>query len=111
LKCHATGDPTHDKTATAPNFLQAGERLREAWAERWVTDPAKIIPGTAMPSGLFQREGDRWVFRGTLPADVKNYTGDDADLMVRYLLAMTPDEQRRLVGHTPSGGAAPPSGK
>ena len=23
LKCHATGDPAHDRTATAPNFLQA----------------------------------------------------------------------------------------
>src|SRR5580704_1503146 len=23
LKCHATGDPVHDRTATAPNFLQA----------------------------------------------------------------------------------------
>ena len=25
LKCHATGDPTHDKNATAPNFLSAGD--------------------------------------------------------------------------------------
>ena len=28
LKCHMTGDQTHDLTATAPNFLQAGQRLK-----------------------------------------------------------------------------------
>ncbi len=31
LKCHATGDPAHDKNATAPNFLLAKDRLRPAW--------------------------------------------------------------------------------
>ena len=111
LKCHATGDPAHDKLATAPNFILAGGRLRQAWAERWVTDPAKIIPGTAMPSGLFNRVGDRWIFNGKLPGAFDNYHGDHADLMVRFLLAMTPEEQRRLGGRTPSGGGAAPSGK
>jgi len=28
LKCHATGDPAHDRFATAPNFLQARGRLK-----------------------------------------------------------------------------------
>ncbi|HET9399555.1 MAG TPA: c-type cytochrome [Candidatus Acidoferrales bacterium] len=107
LKCHATGDPTHDKNATAPNFLLAGSRLRSAWATRWVTDPAKIIPGTAMPSGLFHREGERWVFTGTVPAEFKSYSGDHADLMVRYLMEITPDEQRRLQGKSGGGAAAP----
>lgn len=107
LKCHATGDPNHDKNATAPNFLLAGNRLRSAWATRWVTDPAKIIPGTAMPSGLFHREGERWVFTGTVPAEFKSYAGDHADLMVRYLMEITPDEQRRLQGKSGGGAAAP----
>src|SRR5262249_32207058 len=31
LKCHATGDPNHDKTATAPNFTLAKERLKPGW--------------------------------------------------------------------------------
>jgi hypothetical protein len=61
-----------------------------------------------MPSGLFQREGDRWVFRGTIPAEFKSYTGDHANLMVRYLLEMTPEEQRRLIGRTPAGGGGSP---
>jgi cytochrome c2 len=110
LKCHATGDPNHDKNATAPNFLMAGQRLRSAWAVRWVTDPAKIIPGTAMPSGLFHRVDNRWVFAGTVPPQFSHYTGDHADLMVRYLMEITPEEQRRLVGSTPKAASSAGAG-
>jgi hypothetical protein len=100
LKCHATGDPAHDKNATAPNFLLAKDRLRPAWTERWITNPQLIAPGTAMPSGLFRREGDRWVFSGPLPPSFNGYKGDHADLLVRYMFQMTPEEQRALVGRT-----------
>ncbi|HZU44359.1 MAG TPA: cytochrome c, partial [Terriglobales bacterium] len=62
LKCHATGDPAHDRTATAPNFLLAKERLKPDWVNQWILDPQAISPGTSMPSGLFRKEGDRWVF-------------------------------------------------
>jgi cytochrome c551/c552 len=102
LKCHMTGNPAHDKNATAPSFLLAGQRLRAPWTERWITEPATIIPGTAMPSGLFVRLGERWVFNGPLPAAAKNYTGDEADLLVRYLFELTPQEQAALSGRTPS---------
>jgi cytochrome c551/c552 len=105
LKCHATGDPAHDKTAIAPNFLFAKERLQPAWTERWITNPALIAPGTAMPSGLFKRDGDHWVFSGPLPASFRGYTGDHANLLVRYMFQLTPEEQRSLLGRTPSGGA------
>src|SRR5258708_31217194 len=46
LKCHATGDPSHDKTATAPNFLQAKGRLKPDCAKRRILDPQPIIPVT-----------------------------------------------------------------
>jgi cytochrome c551/c552 len=105
LKCHATGDPGHDKNAIAPNFLFAKERLQPAWTERWITNPALIAPGTAMPSGLFKRDNDHWVFSGPLPASFKNYSGDQADLLVRYMFELTPEEQRALMSRTPSGGA------
>ncbi len=39
LKCHAIGDPAHDKNATAPNFLLDKDRLNTAWTVRWITDP------------------------------------------------------------------------
>jgi mono/diheme cytochrome c family protein len=106
LKCHATGDPGHDKNAIAPNFLFAKERLQPGWTERWITNPALIAPGTAMPSGLFKRDGDRWVFSGPLPASFKGYTGDQANLLVRYMFELTPEEQHALMGRTPSGGGA-----
>jgi cytochrome c551/c552 len=110
LKCHMTGNPEHDKNASAPNFLLAHERLQPAWTERWITDPAKIIPGTAMPSGLFRKEGDRWVFAGPVPGSMEHYTGDEANLLVRYMFSLTPQEQSALLGRTPSGGGAKPAG-
>jgi len=105
LKCHMTGNPAHDKNASAPNFLLAHERLQPAWVGRWITDPAKIIPGTSMPSGLFRRDGDRWIFAGPVPGALQQYHGDHADLLVRYMFTLTPAEQGALVGRMPSGGA------
>jgi hypothetical protein len=96
LKCHATGEAAHDRTATAPNFLLASERLKPDWTYRWMLDPAKIAPGTAMPSELFRLEGDRWVFSGPLPASFAGYQGDHARLLVRYMFQFTPEELRRL---------------
>jgi cytochrome c551/c552 len=107
LKCHMTGNPAHDKTATAPDFLLAKDRLRPAWTERWITNPALIAPGTAMPSGLFHQDAEgRWVFSGPLPANMQNYEGDNADLLVRYMFELTPAEEHALLGRTPSGGGS-----
>jgi cytochrome c2 len=109
LKCHITGDPGHDKTASAPNFLLASTRLKPKWTYRWLLDPQQISPGTAMPSGLFRKEGDRMVFNGQTPEAFNNYHRDHAELLVRYMFLLTPDEQRRLTSGSPpaTGGAAP----
>ncbi len=96
LKCHMTGDAKHDAHATAPNFLIARERLKAGWTERWIVHPEMMQPGTAMPSGLFRRDGDRWIFAGPTPASFQHYTGDHADLLVRYMFQFTPDELNRL---------------
>jgi cytochrome c2 len=106
LKCHATGDPAHDKNATAPNFLLARDRLRPAWTGRWITNPQLIIPGTAMPSGLFKRQNDHWIFSGPIPENMRGFQGDHADLLVRYMFTLTPEEQRLLLGRTPTTTAA-----
>jgi hypothetical protein len=102
LKCHATGDPNHDRNATAPNFLLAKERLKPGWTARWMTT-CHDGPGTSMPSGLFRREGSRWVFAGPVPATFSGYEKDHAELLVRYMFQFTPEEQRRLGG----GGTLP----
>lgn len=107
LKCHITGDPVHDEKAIAPNFLLAGERLKPDWTFRWLLDPAQISPGTAMPSGLFKREGERWVINlPNPPASANSYHQDHAQLLVRYMLLLTPDEQRRLLATGPAQTAA-----
>jgi cytochrome c551/c552 len=106
LKCHATGNPVRDRSATAPNFLLARERLRPAWTYRWMLDPAKIAPGTNMPSGLFRQEGDRWVFAGPMPAGARAYSKDHAELLVRYMFQLTPEEQRLLLSRLPAGAAS-----
>ena len=98
LKCHMTGDPAHDKTATAPNFLQARGRLKPDWVERWIIDPQAISPGTAMPSGLFKRENNHWVFAGPTPSSFQGYDKDQTKLLVNYIFQLTPEEQRRVQG-------------
>lgn len=110
LKCHITGEPTHDAKAIAPNFLLAGQRLKPDWTFRWLLDPAQISPGTAMPTGLFKKEGDRWVVNlPNPPADVANYHNDHARLLVRYMFLITPDEQRRLLSASPAPAPQPPA--
>jgi len=96
LKCHATGDPVHDRTATAPNFLQAKGRLKPDWVERWIIDPQAISPGTSMPSGLFKRENNRWTFSGPTPSSFAGYDKDHTKLLVEYIFQLTPEEQRRV---------------
>jgi uncharacterized ParB-like nuclease family protein len=98
LKCHATGEPSHDKNATAPNFLLAKERLKPDWVERWMIDPQAISPGTSMPSGLFKRENNHWVFSGPVPASFQGYDKDHTKLLVDYIFQLTPEEQRRVSG-------------
>jgi len=96
LKCHATGDPSHDRTATAPNFLLAKGRLKADWVERWIIDPQAISPGTSMPSGLFKQQNGQWVFSGPTPASFHGYDKDHTKLLVDYIFALTPEEQRRV---------------
>jgi cytochrome c551/c552 len=102
LKCHATGDPNHDKIATAPNFLLAKERLKPDWVERWITDPQSVSPGTAMPSGLFkQQENGQYVFAGPTPPSFNGFTGDHRKLLTDYIFQLTPEEQRRVGASMP----------
>ena len=108
LKCHITGDPSHDAKAIAPNFLLASERLKPDWTFRWLLDPSQISPGTAMPTGLFRHEGDRWVINLPNPPASANAIQDDhARLLVRYMFLMNSDEQRRLLAEGPAATAAP----
>lgn len=96
LKCHLTGNPEHDRTAYAPNFLDSAQRLKPDWTYRWIIDPRKIWPDTTMPDGLFEMKDGRWVLRGMLPEAVAAYQGDHAKLLVRYMLQLNQQEQNAL---------------
>ena len=111
LKCHATGDPAHDKIATAPNFLLAKERLKPDWVERWITDPQAVSPGTSMPSGLFKQQNNQWVFAGPTPPTFNGFTGDHRKLLTDYIFLLTPEEQRRVASSMPHAktAAIPPA--
>ncbi len=106
LKCHATGDPAHDRIATAPNFLQAKDRLKPGWTERWLLDPQSISPGTSMPSGLFKKEGEHWVFSGPTPPAFRGYDKDHNELLTRYIFQLTPEEQKRVSARMPRAALA-----
>jgi hypothetical protein len=106
LKCHATGDPAHDKIATAPNFLLAKERLKPDWVERWITDPQAVSPGTSMPSGLFKQQNNQWVFAGPTPPTFNGFTGDHRKLLTDYIFQLTAEEQRRVASSMPRAKAA-----
>jgi hypothetical protein len=56
LKCHATGDPNHDRNATAPNFLLAKET--EVWADGALDDDCAMMPLGTHAVGAFRREAD-----------------------------------------------------
>jgi cytochrome c2 len=106
LKCHLTGNAEHDKNATAPNFLQSSTRLKPGWTVRWLRNPQTVIPGTAMPSGLFKQQGDRWVFSFDVPnSGLNDYQQDHAQLLTRYILQLTPAEQARLASGSPGATA------
>ena len=51
-----------------------------------------------MPSGLFRRDGDRWVFALGDVRSLRGYQEDHAKLLVRYMFEFSPQEQRRLRG-------------
>jgi hypothetical protein len=109
LKCHATGDAAHDRTATAPNFLLSKGRLKADWVERWIIDPQAIRPGTSMPSGLFTRTTTG--LSGPTPPSFQGYDKDHTKLLVDYIFQLTAEEQRRVSAsmgraRAATGGAA-----
>jgi hypothetical protein len=86
LKCHATGDPTHDKIATAPNFLLAKERLKPDWVERWITDPQAVSPARRCHRDCSSSRIISGCFAGPTPPSFQGYEGDHRKLLDRLHL-------------------------
>jgi len=51
--CHRVGDvepPQAPLNTRGPDLSQLGKRIRRGWYDRWVRDPARIVPKMEMPS-------------------------------------------------------------
>ena len=51
--CHAVGSVKPSRApiaAVGPDLLMLGQRIRKAWFDRWVRNPARIVPRMEMPS-------------------------------------------------------------
>ena len=62
VQCHFLrgASPTQSTPlAWAPDLDHVRERLRPDWVREWLTDPARIYPGTSMPAN-FQGEKPQW---------------------------------------------------
>jgi cytochrome c2 len=69
-KCHSTEAELEN---AAPNFRHTrGGRLRPAWIRKWLWNPSKLQPGTAMPTFFANEKGpktDFKAFHGGIPDD------------------------------------------
>jgi hypothetical protein len=66
-----------------------------------------------MPSGLFKRENNHWVFAGPTPLSFQGYDKDHTKLLVDYILQLTAEEQRRVsasMGRSSAANTKSPSG-
>src|SRR5207245_9799462 len=86
----------HDRADNTPTGCQARGLLNSNGMDSWIIYPQAISPGTLMPSGLFKRENDHWVFSGPTPPSFRDYDRDQTKLLVDYILQLTADEQRRV---------------
>ena len=81
VNCHFLGAKAYQPGSSAPDFTMAARRVSRAWFHRWLCNPARIMPGTPMP---------------TFAAPVAGIAGDDLavqkEIIWRFL-------QRQAAGH------------
>jgi cytochrome c551/c552 len=117
--CHLLGGEAsiNPETTYAPSFQPLAARIRPGWIHKWVTEPNRVIPGTAMPALLSRQPDGRWIIdtqkvseaaRNRVGAGrmamIAAYAGDHADLLVRYFASWDEEEadfHRRLRGTSP----------
>ncbi len=57
ITCHAfRGEPSHGDLHS-PDLTGIDERLRTDWVQRWLFEPSRITPGTAMPDFFASKPG------------------------------------------------------
>jgi len=74
VNCHFLGPSAYRPTSSAPDFTMAARRVSHAWFQRWVSNPARIIPGTPMPA-----------FAASIPGIAGRDLGVQKEILWRFL--------------------------
>ena len=114
LKCHATGDPAHDKNRHRAQ-LPAGQRASEAGLGGALGARSRrpSAPERRCLRACSARQG-QWVFAGPTPPSFQGYDKDHSKLLVDYIFQLTPEEQRRVarpMGRTRASNQPPANSK
>jgi len=93
VNCHIPGGGSNPAIA-APPLSFAGKKLEFDWIQRWIRDPAKIIPGTRMPAFYgYDDEGNLRNNGGGLLADGHPFKDDPAkqiESLAEYVMSLGP---------------------
>jgi len=90
VRCHVVAGklPNQDPANMAPDLALVTERLRPAWLTEWLRDPAKILPGTRMPTN-FPENPEENAFPEILGGD----QDEQIEAVRQYLLTLGPAGQ------------------
>jgi cbb3-type cytochrome oxidase cytochrome c subunit len=105
FKCHISNDTDISAmdedtlSSLAPNLTLTSSRLKPSWVERWLWNPASLMPGTKMPQFYDPTAAESPEEEAEAQADFRdgigghNLTVDEAyKLMIRFLYQMTDDQ-------------------
>ena len=125
VKCHLIGDfsPGGSPKAMGPRLERVHNRLRPDYLQRWIGDPARVLPYTAMPVNIPPDKGvDQRLFRGS-PKDQLNAVVDllanfdrlaEGELSIKARVkpaAPAPTAPAPAAGAAGATGTAPPPAK
>ena len=86
MQCHVINGMAITTETKAPNLSYAPARLRPEWMKRWISNPPRMNPNTAMTKFFGDDPGPdgKWHYMTPLP-ELNGITDDNVDLMVRYV--------------------------
>ena len=106
VKCHLIGDfePTGSERAKGPALDDVYKRLRPDFAHRWIGNPKRILPYTAMPVNI---QPDKPVSQDLYKGDSEEQLGALVDFLMNFdRYAERQTSIRRLIKAPPPTGEA-----
>jgi cytochrome c2 len=83
VKCHLIGDfsPGGNPKAMGPRLERVHNRLRPDYLQRWIGDPARVLPYTAMPVNI---PPDKGVDQNLFPGSPQDQVNAVVDLLANF---------------------------